>query len=217
MALVVFDRGTRIKTPASSIFPPRRVEASSSSAAESAIPSGQNSPRAEYEQEVTDYANLADSAEHLSAEHKAAAQAYSANAEAEQTQKPQLLARQIMTSPVISCQIDNTVAAAIRQMENAGVHYLAVFDRQAELTGLVNRRELLINPRLAGALVEEAIQQHFLAATPDTPVIQIASNLLDYECGAVLVLDEEDQLSGIITRTDLIRLLISQAQVEGWV
>jgi CBS domain-containing protein len=48
-------------------------------------------------------------------------------------------------------------------------------------------------------------------------VIQIASNLLEYQCGAVLVLDEEDQLSGIITRTDLIRLLISQAQVEGWV
>lgn len=217
MALVVFDRGTRIKTPASSIFPPRRVEASSSSAAESAIPSGQNSPRAEYEQEVTDYANLADSAQNISAEHKAAAKAYSANAETETAKKPKLLARQIMSSPVISCQIDNTVAAAIRQMENAGVHYLAVFDRQTELTGLVNRRELLTNPRLAGALVEEAIQQHFLAATPDTPVIQIASNLLDNECGAVLVLDEEDQLSGIITRTDLIRLLISQAQVEGWV
>jgi len=102
-------------------------------------------------------------------------------------------------------------------MENAGIHYLAVFDRQAELTGLVNRRELLINPRLAGALVAEAIQSHFLGATPDTLVIQIASNLLEDQCRAVLVLDEDDQLSGIITRTDLIRLLISQAQVEGWV
>ena len=217
MTLVVFDRGTRIKTPVSSIFPPRRIEASSSSEAESAIPAGQNSPRAEYEQEVSNYTRLVDSTEHLSAEHRAAAKAYTASAGADRTEKPKLAARQIMTSPVISCQMDNTVATAIQQMENAGVHYLAVFDRQAELTGLVNRRELLINPRLAGALVVEAIQPHFLAATPDTPVIQIASNLLEYQCGAVLVLDEDDQLSGIITRTDLIRLLISQAQVEGWV
>jgi acetoin utilization protein AcuB len=212
MALVVFDRGTRIKTPASSIFPPRRVEASSASAAEAAIPSGQNSPRAEYEQEVADFAQLADSVE-----HKAAATAYAANAHTHPPEKKPLLARQIMSSPVISCQTDTSVAGALKQMETAGVHYLAVFDRDNELTGLINRRELLLNPRLAGALVEEAIQQHFLAATPETPVLQIAANFLEYQCGAVLVLDSEDQLSGIITRTDLIRLLISQAQVEGWV
>lgn len=212
MALVVFDRGTRIKTPASSIFPPRRVEASTASAAEAAIPSGQNSPRAEYEQEVSNYAQLAESTE-----HKAAVKAYSSNAQQEKTRRPPLLARQIMSSPVISCQIDASVAAALRQMENAGVHYLAVFEADNELTGLLNRRDLLINPRLAGASVEQALQQHFLAATPQTPVLQIASNLLEYQCGAVLVLDEEDQLAGIITRTDLIRLLISQAQVEGWV
>ena len=212
MALVVFDRGTRIKTPASSIFPPRRVEASSASAADPAIPSGQNSARAEHEQQIEDFAHLAESAE-----HKAAVKAYASNAEASQQRKPEILARQIMSSPVISCQIDTPVSQAISQMETAGVHYLAVFDTQSELTGLVNRRDLQISHKLVNSSVEAAIQQHFLAATPDTPVLQIASNLLEYQCGAVLVLDTEDQLSGIITRTDLIRLLISQARVEGWV
>lgn len=222
MALVVFDRGTRIKTPASSIFPPRRVEASSASAAEPAIPSGQNSARAEHEQLIEDFSHLGHSSEqhsseHQSSEHKAAVQAYASNAEQSEPKKPQILARQIMSSPVISCQIDTPVTQAISQMETAGVHYLAVFDMQSELTGMVNRRDLLASHKLANSSVESAIQQHFLAATPDTPVLQIASNLLEYQCGAVLVLDTEDQLSGIITRTDLIRLLISQARVEGWV
>lgn len=212
MALVVFDRGTRIKTPASSIFPPRRVEASSASAADPAIPSGQNSARAEHEQQIEDYALLAESAE-----HKAAVKAYTSNARDIQSKKPQILARQIMSSPVISCQIDTPIRQAMAQMENAGVHYLAVFDQQSELTGLLNQRDLLGKTALVNQRAEAAIQQHFLAATPDTPVLQIASNLLEYHCGAVLVLDEEDQLAGIITRTDLIRLLISQARVEGWV
>jgi len=212
MALVVFDRGTRIKTPVSSIFPPRRVEASSASAADPAIPSGPDTPRAEHEQQIADFAHLAESAE-----HRAAVKAYASNAEASQSIKPQIVARQIMSAPVISCQIDTPITQAISQMETAGVHYLAVFDLQSELTGLVNRRDLLTNHKLANASVEAAIQQHFLVATPDTAVLQIASNLLEYQCGAVLVLDEEDQLSGIITRTDLIRLLISQGRAEGWV
>lgn len=212
MALVVFDRGTRIKTPASSIFPSRRVEASSSSAPEPSIPSGQNSPRAEYEQEVADFAQLAEMAE-----HREAAKAYSSTAQVDQAKRPSIVARQIMSSPVISCRLDTPVSAALKQMSDSGIHYLAVFDRENELTGLVNHQALLADPRLAAALIESAIQQHFLAATTDTPVIQIATNLLDYHCGAVLVLDDEDQLSGIITRTDLIRLLISQAQIEGWV
>jgi len=212
MALVVFDRGTRIKTPVSSIFPPRRVEANSASAADAAIPSGPDTARAEHEQQIEDFAQLAEMAE-----HKAAVKAYASNAQDAQPQKPQILARQIMSTPVISCQIETPVRQAVMQMENAGVHYLAVFDQQSELTGLLNQRDLLSKPGLVNQRVDAAIQQHFLAATPDTPVLQIASNLLQYHCGAVLVIDTEDQLSGIITRTDLIRLLISQARVEGWV
>ena len=211
MALVVFDRGTRIKTPVSSIFPSRRIEASSASVADAAIPSGPDSPRAEYEQQITDFAHLAERAE-----HKEAANAYKTTADAGRTERPIITAGQIMSSPVISCSGDSAVAAALEQMTVAGVQYLAVFDNENELTGIISRQALLLNPRLAAERVDTAMQQHYLAATPDTSVIQIASNLLEYHCGAVLVLDEKDQLNGIITRTDLIRLLISQAHVEGW-
>lgn len=209
MALVVFDRGTRIKTPVSSIFPPRRVDPSSSAPTDAAIPSGPDTPRAEYEQQIGDFTRMAENAE-----HKTAAKAYSANRP--EPKQNIILARQIMSSPVISCDIHTPVPEALKQMQNAGIHYLAVFDDQAELTGIVNQQSLTANHKLAQASVEAGLQQKFLAAAPDTAATEIASNILEYHVGAVLVIDEQDQLSGIITRTDLIRLLISRARVEGW-
>jgi acetoin utilization protein AcuB len=209
MALVVFDRGTRIKTPVSSIFPPRRVEASGSAPAESAIPFGPDSPRAEYEQAIGDFTRLAESAE-----HRTAAKAY--HAQEHQSQQNIILARQIMSTPVISCDIHLPVRDALSQMQNAAIHYLAVFDDETELTGIVSQQYLLAKPSLAQADVGAGLQQKFLAAAPTTPVIEIASSILQYHVGAVLVIDAQDQLCGIITRTDLIRLLISRARVEGW-
>ena len=69
---------------------------------------------------------------------------------------------------------------------------------------------------LNDSLVIDAYRHQFLVATPDTDVIEIATNLVTYHIGSIPVIDKDDKILGIITRTDLLRVMVNEARIERW-
>ena len=214
MTLVVFDRGARIETPAKSLFPPRRVEPNSASSAEPAVPDSDHHARAESEHLTQDYERFNE----LKKAHSQAAQAYkSVSVGPEEEPEPEIKASQIMVHPVVTTRRDTLLVDALKLMDEHSINHLMVTDDEGTPLGLISRIDILRHPLSSGAKVESAYRDQFLVASPDTDVRQIAANLITYHIGSVPVLSEDDELLGIITRTDLLKLVINNAQIEGWV
>lgn len=213
MALILFDHGTRIKTPVSSIFPPRRVEASAATAAEPGIPE-ENSVRSSMEHLTQTYERFNE----LTHAHSSAAKAYKSQTSErrDQAKPPRLRASQIMSQPVYTTRRDAELSEALKLMDEQGINHLMVANYESFAVGLISRTDILRHQMLNDSLVIDAYRHQFLVATPETDVIEIATNLVTYHIGSIPVIDKDDKILGIITRTDLLRVMVNEARVERW-
>jgi CBS domain-containing protein len=55
-----------------------------------------------------------------------------------------------------------------------------------------------------------------LIATPDTPIRDIARTMVEERIGSLPILDLRDTLVGIITRSDILRALITHGPMRLW-
>lgn len=214
MGLVLFDRGTRIKTPVSSLFPPRRIEASAASAAETALPDSDHSARSAMEHLTHTYEKFNE----LNHAHSHAAKAYKSQTSErrDESKPPRLSASQIMSQPVYTTRLDAELSEALELMDDQGINHLMVVNYESFAVGLISRIDILRHQMLNDSLVIDAYRHQFIVATPETDVIEIATNLVTYHIGSIPVMDKDDKILGIITRTDLLRAMVNKAQVERW-
>ncbi len=214
MTLVVFDRGTRIKTPVSSIFPSRRIEANAAATAEPAVPDDDNHARTQAEHLTQEYQRFTE----MGRAHSQAVQAYQSHTDEEKKPAaPKITASHVMNQPVYTTRRDTRLIDALRIMDEQSINHLMVTNDEEVAVGLISRIDILRHPLNTGIQVQDAYREQFLVATPETDVTQIAINLVTYHIGSVPVIDENDKILGMITRTDLLKLLISNAQIENWV
>ncbi len=153
-----------------------------------------------------------------------------AQAVAEQAPKPQRrrvqIARELMSSPVVHLHPDDTVGEAWELVRERRFRHLPVLDEDGHLVGIVSDRDLL---RVAGTPdhqpraevsdrpVRTLMHTQVYTARPDAPVRQIARVLIDRRIGAMPVVDPGGALVGMITRTDILRVLVNDAPLQLWV
>lgn len=63
--------------------------------------------------------------------------------------------------------------------------------------------------------VERLMSTDLLTVTPDTPVEEAADALLDEDVGSLVVLDEAEQLVGLLTSTDLVEIVSAGGDPAG--
>ena len=134
------------------------------------------------------------------------------------------LVAEVMTPNPFFIESEAPLAEAERLMEEQNVRRLPVIEA-GRLVGIVSKgdlREALmaeLSTRhpfepLAGEnwlAVAEAMSSPVVTVTPHTPVVEAAQRMLEHKIGALPVLDA-GSLVGILTDTDLIRLLIGEIQ-----
>jgi CBS domain-containing protein len=122
-----------------------------------------------------------------------------------------LLARDVMTSNLLTVAADDGLLLTWELMTQAGVHHVPVLDG-SRCIGLVDasiiamecvRDPLGRHHRLIG----EAVPATTIRVSDDTPVEVIARQLLATRDTAVLVSNAAGQLVGLITVHDLLRVL----------
>lgn len=109
----------------------------------------------------------------------------------------------IMSHDVVAIELDGSAERARGLLIAHNIRTLPVVDGAGRLAGTLGLRELTLNSEHGIAQVMSEAQ----TAGPDEPVVALASSLTDGRTHAVVVVDGERRVLGIITQTDLLATL----------
>ena len=120
-------------------------------------------------------------------------------------------AQDLMSSPVRTIRPDVTIAEAQRILFRYGHSGLSVVDRSDRLVGIISRRDidLALHHGFSHAPVKGYMARNLKTITPDTLLPEIEALMVTYDVGRLPVL-ADGQLTGIVTRTDVLRQLHQQ-------
>jgi predicted transcriptional regulator len=128
-------------------------------------------------------------------------------------QKNQLRAADLLNPHVLSIESDASIKKAVKLMEQHSVSQLPVL-KSGAVVGTLHEKDLLQkisknqNPETMGNTTVDAVMTDALPqVTPDTP-FRAVSTLLEHH-DAVLV-TKNGKISGILTKADLLKVLLNQ-------
>lgn len=130
--------------------------------------------------------------------------------------KPAIHVNQIMSYRVQTLPITTTVRAAHEQMQRTGHEGYPVVDEQGHIVGLLTRRAVdrAMNHRLEKYTLDKVMKSGRITVRPHDSILHLQRLMIDADWGQIPVVDEQEQLIGIVTRTDLLRLLTRQTDEE---
>ncbi len=132
-----------------------------------------------------------------------------------------LLVRDLMTSGVFALLPDDDLSQLRKLMEGWQVRHAPVVDESGAVLGVVSQRDLLRKTILGREGAEEAdveanlrslrasqvMSPNLELARPDEDLAAAGRRMLDAKVGCLLVVDERQQLQGILTESDFVRYL----------
>ena len=131
-------------------------------------------------------------------------------------------ARDVGMRSVVTLRESQSVAEARDFFFSTRFRYLPVLDSHDRLSGILSDRELLrvfcVNDAVdSGELrVGEVMDQHVLVAAPSAELGDLAKMMLEYKKEAIPLVDERYQLQGILTSSDILRVMIIPGPAESW-
>jgi len=137
-----------------------------------------------------------------------------------------VVAEEIMTRNVMTVQSSETVDKAWQLMAKFNINHLPVYGENKSLVGListgdilkklvVNDDGLLANSRIK--LVEELMNKEVFSTLAKTDIRKIALVMSEFNVGSVLIVNNFDELLGIISSRDLVRRLAKEPPIELYV
>ncbi len=114
-------------------------------------------------------------------------------------------ARQLMSHPVRSLELETCVKDAAEQLSQFGHSAMPVLHK-GKPQGVISRRDLdrAIAHGRGGSSIQGMVARKVEAVAPDTPLSEILARMVAKDIGRLLVL-EGDKLVGIVTRSDVLR------------
>jgi CBS domain-containing membrane protein len=133
------------------------------------------------------------------------------------TTMAQLHVRDLMTKKVVSLNHNDSLAVADATMRSGRFRHVVVVDEDDALVGILSQRDLFHGGLLKALgygtraktqalemlVVKEAMVNDVVTTTPDTPLSQAASVMLERKIGCLPVL-ESGRIVGIITESDFV-------------
>jgi CBS domain-containing protein len=135
----------------------------------------------------------------------------------------QLIVRDWMTSPVEVINSSTPVSDAYNKMMQRNIRRLPVVEH-GRIVGIVTLGDLRearpspatslsiyeLNYLLSKLTVRQVMTHNPYTVTPDMPMLKAAKMLLDCKIGGLPVVDEDGRPIGIITESDIFRMIIDQ-------
>jgi CBS domain-containing membrane protein len=133
-----------------------------------------------------------------------------------------LLVRDVMTEKLITLRPSDSLKTARETMLKARIRHLPILSPHGGFVGLLSQRDLLkatvshfadvqadVRDEIeAGIPVSEVMSVDLLTVPPDMPLSQAGEILLAHKIGCLPVL-EHDQLRGILTESDFVKICLS--------
>ena len=135
----------------------------------------------------------------------------------------QILVKEWMSAPVHVIEEQTSVADAYNNMMQSGIRRLPVVEA-GRMVGIVTLGDLRearpspvsslsiyeLNYLLAKLTVGQVMTHRPYTVTPNTPIQQAARIMLERKVGGLPVVAEGDRVIGIITESDIFRMLVDQ-------
>lgn len=124
---------------------------------------------------------------------------------------PQLVVRDFMSSPVVRIEASRTVAQAAEIMTRYGLKALPVVEYADQVCGIIEGSvaEKAVGHGLGAERVTEYMLEDFLSVTEDQDLYEVMEIILGHRQRLVPVVRDHEMV-GVITRTDLINLMIQE-------
>jgi CBS domain-containing protein len=187
---------------------------------------GQGDPEAGM---VAAWAGAAHSAPTQDLAHRGAMAAYEQASKAFVPRHPLTLVRDIMNTGAMTLPDDASVASAWDMLTQHRLGQAPVVNPQGTLVGLVSRADLMRSDRLPGPQTHALVWQAFLlqsvqdvmwtpvpSVAPETDIRRLARVLLDTGLPGLPVLDEQGAVVAFVSRTDILRAVVSDPPLDLW-
>lgn len=126
-------------------------------------------------------------------------------------------AKDMMTSPVIHILPEKSVRDASALLTRYNINVLIVLNRAGKLEGYITRQimEKAVYFNLGHIPVKDYMNIDFHTVTPDTPLSEVQELIIKNNLRVLPVLREE-ALVGVITRTDLMNILVGSPVIKDF-
>ena len=125
-----------------------------------------------------------------------------------------ITAKNIMTSPVKTVDKSTSIEETRKISLRYGHNGIPVME-QEKLKGIITMQELNRAKRhgFGREPVSKFMSKKIIHVTPDESLTKIQELMVSYDIGRILVIDLDNKLKGIVTRTDLIRSLHGEGNI----
>jgi len=146
-----------------------------------------------------------------------------------QSRKLILLAKDVMSSPVVSLSPDTKLLQAQDLIQKRRFRHIPITAVDGNIVGILSDRDVLralANPagsniRSSANVVQSSVRhfmsQPVLVAKPETEIRAIVSVMFEEHIGAMPIVYDTGQLAGMITRSDILRVLVSHPDFDQWI
>lgn len=165
----------------------------------------------------------------LQADTSRAAETYQQSEPVPDKRQPAILAKQIMSSPVVTLSPTANLSDAWSIIQGQRFRHVPILSSQGHLVGILSDRDLFRSTieivssaeqtgvKVYQRPVQQIMTRHVLSAGPETEIRTIASILFEERIGAMPIVTEAGDVIGILTRSDILRTVINKAPIELWI
>ena len=136
-----------------------------------------------------------------------------------------------MRSPVRTLLPQQPFEEARQFFQQSRYRHVPIVTAEGVLVGVLSDRDVLREAvRMAGTpemwiqeivpdvkTISEFMTKRVLTATPAAEIRQIAKAMFEERIGSMPIVNEDRKLVGIITRSDILRTLVSHTPLELWI
>ena len=114
-----------------------------------------------------------------------------------------------MSTPAVTVKPQGLVEQAQQLMQDNDISHIVVVNPQNNPLGLITSTEIMQVEYPKSCFIQNILDPSVLAVSSETLVRDIALTFMKYKPTAIAVVDEQQQIIGIICRSDLMSLLVS--------
>lgn len=124
-------------------------------------------------------------------------------------------AQAVMSKRLVALGPRDTLAKAAQVMQKEEVGCVLVVDAHRKALGILTDRDLVLRSVAVGRRpeemkLEEAMSRDLVVARCSEPVLLVARRMADHQVRRLPVLDEKDQVVGLISVDDLLTIFITE-------
>lgn len=124
-------------------------------------------------------------------------------------------AAELMSTPVKCLDENQSVVMAIEVMKKHSYRHLPILNSDGVLCGMLSERDL-INVDSTGKKIHHVMTPEVLTCFEQTKITDIASIMLHERINSIPIINDNYKLTGIITQSDLLRLITKLFPLNTW-